>query len=298
MRQKVLLIDDSESIHALVRARLHEEPVDLICASDGDGGLQLALSEQPDLILLDVEMPEPDGMEVCRHLKRLPQTMQIPIILLTGMGCTNQKLAGLELGAMDFVAKPFDPADLRARVRVGLRMKYLLDLLATKAQVDGLSGLWNRRYFDERLESELSLANRSGKPLSCVIADIDGFGAINERWGQRLGDAVIRHIAQVLLDGLRREDVLCRYDGEEFALLLPNTTAPGAAALAERMRQLVVAAPPLHEGQPVPVTCSFGVADLSQARPAGLVQAAIRSLRAAQATGCNAVATPDSPVAA
>src|SRR3954451_4025140 len=121
--QKVLIIDDSEMIHGLVRARLKDEPVELLFAADGVRGLQMAAEHAPDLVLLDVDMPEPDGFEVCRRLKADPATRETPVIFLTGASSTEQKLQGLELGAVDYITKPFDPAELRARVRASLRTK-------------------------------------------------------------------------------------------------------------------------------------------------------------------------------
>jgi diguanylate cyclase (GGDEF)-like protein/PAS domain S-box-containing protein len=127
--QKVLIIDDSEMIHGLVRARLRDEPVELLFAADGVRGLEMAKSHAPDLVLLDVDMPEPDGFEVCRRLKADPATREIAVIFLTGASSTQQKLMGLELGAVDYVIKPFDPAELRARVKASLRTKQLLNSL-------------------------------------------------------------------------------------------------------------------------------------------------------------------------
>src|SRR4051812_28647070 len=127
--QRVLIIDDSDSIHALVRARLKDEPVELLNAADGTAGLELARAKMPDLILLDVDMPDPDGFEVCRRLKADAATRDIPVIFLTGASSTEQKLKGLELGAIDYIIKPFDPAELRARVKTSLRTKQLLGSL-------------------------------------------------------------------------------------------------------------------------------------------------------------------------
>src|SRR3954454_10303053 len=133
MNQRVLIIDDSQPIHALVRVRLADEGIELQSAHDGKSGLQCALDNPPDVILLDVDMPDLNGFEVCRRLKADGRTMDVPVIFLTGASSTEEKITGLELGAVDYITKPFDPAELRARVRSSLRTKYLLDLLARKA---------------------------------------------------------------------------------------------------------------------------------------------------------------------
>ncbi len=237
MPQKVLIIDDSKPIHALIKARLADEPIELHSAFDGESGIAAALNLIPDLVLLDVDMPDPDGFEVCRRLKDDPVTMNIPIVFLTGIASTEQKIRGLELGALDYIIKPFDPAELRARVRTSLRQKYLLDLLAKKAMIDGLTGLWNRSYFDQQLAAQLALFRRSGHPVSCILADVDHFKTINDNFGHPTGDEALRAIAQILQASCRLEDILCRYGGEEFAILCPNTVAGKASILGERLRE-------------------------------------------------------------
>src|SRR5438552_5958921 len=239
MPQKVLIIDDSKPIHALLRARLTDEPVELHSAFDGDAGMIAAGNLLPDLILLDVDMPDPDGFEVCRRLKSDPATMNIPVVFLTGVSSTEQKIRGLELGAADYVLKPFDPAELRARVRASLRHKYLLDLLSKKAMLDGLTGLWNRAYFDQMLAANLSLARRSGQPVSIILADVDHFKQVNDRFGHPMGDEALRAIAQAMQASCRMEDIVCRYGGEEFAVIAPNTPAAKAITLGERLRDMV-----------------------------------------------------------
>jgi diguanylate cyclase (GGDEF)-like protein len=261
MIQRVLIIDDSRNIHALVKARLANEPVELHGAFDGVSGLKLAGELLPDLILLDVDMPDPDGFEVCRQLKGSPVTMSIPIVFLTGAGSTDEKIRGLELGAVDYITKPFDPAELRARVRAALRTKFLLDLLAKKAMIDGLTGLWNRTYFDQTMAAQLSLARRSGQAVSCILADLDHFKNVNDRFGHLTGDEALRIVAASFLTQCRIEDVVCRYGGEEFAVIVPNTPAEKASVLAERLRIAVESLALKHRGLPVPITCSFGVAD-------------------------------------
>ena len=232
MLQKLLAIDDSESIHALLRVRLRDESVEIFSALDGSSGLEMAKQVGPDLILLDVEMPGSNGFAVCHELKRDPSTNSIPVIFLSGAGATDEKIRGLDAGAVDYITKPFDAAELRARVRAGLRTKFLLDLLSKKAMIDGLTGLWNRAYFDQRLAAETSLAIRSGRPLAVIMADIDYFKRVNDRFGHPCGDEVLRTVGQILSDSCRKEEVVCRYGGEEFGIVVPNSAAADAAGLA------------------------------------------------------------------
>ena len=289
MPDKVLVIDDSRDVHVLVKARLGKEPVTLYSAYSGAEGIAAARDVQPDLILLDVEMPGQDGFDVCRQLKADKQLMQIPIIFLTGATSTEQKIQGLELGATDYITKPFDPAELRARVRASLRTKTLVDLLAKKAMVDGLTGLWNRMYLDARLSAEMSASRRTGAPLSCIMADIDRFKSVNDTYGHSFGDEVIRSVAGILGAFCRAEDVVCRYGGEEFAVLLPNTADDAAGELAERLRRKVEGLGLTFHEKPVAVTCSFGVAHLGGEFPPGVVELADKALYEAKHGGRNRV---------
>ena len=180
---RVLVIDDSESIHKLVVARLRSEGLEVIGELDGERGIERSVADQPDLILLDIGLPNVDGFEVCRRLKEHPSTRNIPIIFLTGTTDTESKVRGLDLGAVDYVTKPFDQVELRARVRAALRTKRLQDILEQQSFLDGLTGLWNRAYLDRRLESELNVARRYGRPLSLVLVDVDHFKRVNDSFG-------------------------------------------------------------------------------------------------------------------
>jgi diguanylate cyclase (GGDEF)-like protein len=285
MAQHVLIIDDAKNIHALVRARLGGEELELHSCYTADQGLAMASQLLPDLILLDLEMPEIDGAEICRRLKQQSATMSIPVVFLTGAGATQEKLKGLEAGAVDFVSKPFDPAELRARVRAALRTKYLLDLLNKKALVDGLSGLWNRTYFDQALAAQMSLARRSGQAVSVCLCDMDHFKSINDRFGHLTGDEALRVVAAYFQATCRIEDVVCRFSGETFGIIVPNTPADRAVIMCERLRTKVSELKLSHRGMPVLVTCSFGIADIATCGDAQVVSAAQEALRKSKMIG-------------
>ena len=289
MIQRVLIVDDTKNIHALVKARLNGEPVELhSCFSSADG-LAMAGTLLPDLILLDVDMPDMDGFEVCRRLKGHPATMNIPVVFLTGAGSTDEKIRGLELGAVDYVTKPFEPAELRARVRAALRTKYLLDLLNKKAMIDGLTGLWNRTYFDQTLAAQLSLAKRSGQPVAVVIGDLDHFKQINDRCGHLTGDEALRIVAACMQATCRIEDVVCRYGGEEFGIIVPNTPSDKALIMADRLRKNIEKLPLQHRGVPVQITCSFGIADVTSCGEKDIIAAADAALYRAKDAGRNRI---------
>ncbi len=270
-------------IQKLLAKRLADDSIDLVTATSPVQGLEWAVSLQPDLILLDVEMPVLDGWEVCRRLKANSFTRDIPVIFLTGSCSEEEVISGLDLGAIDFIPKPFSQGVLHARVRAALRTKYLLDLLSRRAMVDGLTGTWNRAYFNQRLESEVSAATRHDHPLACMICDIDHFKKINDTYGHAAGDQVLRRFAEVLSSTCRTEDVVCRYGGEEFVVLAPNTGWKAATLLAERLAEITRATPIKLMGSLVNITCSFGVAELG-CTP-GIIEAADEALYAAKRNG-------------
>jgi diguanylate cyclase (GGDEF)-like protein len=223
--------------------------------------LQLAATLRPDAILLDVEMPTPNGFEVCRRLKDNPMLSNIPVIFLTGVTTVEEKVRGLNLGAIDYVTKPFDAAELQARIKASLRNKELLDLLSKKAMIDGLTGLWNRGYLDQRLAEEIAFAKRHNNPMACVMLDVDHFKSINDKYGHGFGDLVLKDIANILQQLCRDEDICCRYGGEEFAILLRSTAGLQAKLFAERLRKGIEGVTFKSGSLSAAVTCSFGVAD-------------------------------------
>ena len=293
MGQKVLVVDDCDMIQALLEEHLSEEPVELLFVGDGPAAVSAALAEQPDLILLDVEMPGTNGFETCRRLKADPSTADIPVVFLTGASTTEERIKGLDLGAVDYITKPFDVAELRARVRAALRTRHLHQLLAKRAMIDGLTGLWNRAYFEISLNKEVSASRRTGTPLSCIMVDVDHFKSINDRYGHPFGDQTLRVVADVISTGRRPNDTVCRYGGEEFAILAAGTDTQGAATLAERVRAAVAACRLIAHGEHVPVTCSFGIAELSTATAPMLVQCADEALYRAKRAGRNRVEIAD-----
>jgi two-component system, cell cycle response regulator len=285
-KSKVLMIDDAKAMHGIVKARLSGDGVEFHSALSGEEGISLALTIEPDVILLDVEMPAPDGFEVCRRLKDNPALSNIPVIFLTGASSTEEKVRGLNLGAIDYITKPFDAAELQARVRVSLRNKELLDLLSKKAMIDGLTGLYNRGYLNQRLKEELAHASRYDRPLSCIMLDVDHFKSINDTHGHGFGDMVLNEIAGIVQKVSRAEDITCRYGGEEFAILARETAADAAMALAERLRAAIETAKFSRGAISVSVTVSLGVSDLSDGNQ-DIVDRADRALYESKHNGRN-----------
>ncbi len=281
------MIDDATMMHAVVKARLIEDEVEFHSAFGGEEGLLMARKVGPDVILLDVEMPGVNGFETCCRLKADAALSAIPVIFLTGATSTEEKVKGLNYGAIDYVTKPFDSAELQARVRASLRTKELVDLLATRAMVDGLTGLRNRAYFDERFVEEMARFARSKTTLACTMADIDHFKSINDKYGHGFGDFVLRGVAQIMQDVSREDDVVCRFGGEEFVILSPGVNAKGAGVLAERVRLTIAERSFTRGGVSINVTCSMGVSDTTCS--GSLLDAADALLYRAKVEGRNRV---------
>ena len=290
---RVLVIDDELSIHKLIAARLRPEGIVVTGELDGVRGISRAITESIDLILLDVGLPNLDGFQVCRKLKEHPSTRNIPIIFLTGDTTMDAKIRGLDMGAVDYVTKPFEQAELRARVRAGLRTKRLQDILERQSFLDGLTGLWNRPYLDQRLESELNVAHRYGRPLGLMMTDIDHFKVVNDTYGHLFGDIVLQGVAEELRGYARRSDIVARYGGEEFAVLLTDTPLSAGTFVAERLRASVENRRFEVQDQLVTVTASFGLACteniVGEVTPEALIDAADRALFASKDAGRNCV---------
>lgn len=229
----ILIIDDSvDSIH-LLSAMLKDQG-QILFATNGPAGIRLAAQKQPDLILLDVTMPNMDGYEVCRALKSDPLTQRCAVIFVTASSNAESEISALEAGAVDFICKPFNQPVVRARVQTHLRLQIHSATLSRLANRDGLTGLFNRRYFDEQLEREFQRHKRQKLPLGLVFIDIDFFKTYNDGYGHLQGDACLCSVAQLIDSATRRPDeIVARYGGEEFIVILPYTSPKDAIAYAE-----------------------------------------------------------------
>jgi len=293
---KVLIIDDSPDALALAKARLASEDLNILCAGGAIDGLNAAARDKPDLILLDIDMPEMSGFDVCCELKKDPDLCMIPVIFLSGSGSTEDKIRGLDLGGMDYVNKPFDRFELRARVRSALRMKRLQDMLIEHALVDPLTGLPNRRALMAQLAEEWSRVERYGGSLSVAMADIDHFKKVNDTYGHTAGDRILEQTAQVIASQCRQTDMTARYGGEEFVIIIPGEAGSSAAALVERCRNAVEEMRVTIENETIRITATFGVADTTNASSfESLIRAADEALYCGKESGRNMVVIASEP---
>lgn len=235
-----LLIVDDEKQNRLLLTELFGTTYKIIQAKNGVQALEKARQHRPDLILLDVLMPEMDGMGVLRELKRDDATRLIPVIFITALDSATDEENGLNLGAVDYISKPFHPPTVRVRVHNQLQLVHEQRLLEQLASLDGLTGIPNRRQFDATLLKEWHRCQRNQQPLSLIVADVDFFKKYNDALGHAAGDRVLQEVAATLRQAARRPgDLVARYGGEEFVLLLPETDATSAQALAEGLQQLL-----------------------------------------------------------
>lgn len=267
MNHDILLVDDDPGAIQLM-GRILAGVGKLRFATNGRDALRLASEAAPDLILLDAEMPGLSGFEVLGALKADPALADVPVIFVTSHAEPDFEVAGLELGAADFIAKPVHAPLLLTRVKTQLRLKHLADALRRVAMTDSLTGLANRRSLDEALAREWRLARRNGHALALLMIDVDHFKQFNDCYGHPAGDACLEAVARAAVGvSMRPTDLVARIGGEEFVMLLPHTPREGAGFMAQRVLEAVGALAIEHANSPSAghVTVSIGVACYDEA---------------------------------
>ena len=275
MSSNILIVEDSKVVRAHLLGAIRSVKLFDQCfeAEDGIGALKILASTPIDIILCDLMMPNMDGFQFLTVIKEKPEYRHIPVIILSDRSESKTKIKGLEMGARDYITKPFDAGELIARIMVQLNIKELQDemrktneLLMELSITDHLTHLYNRRYMMEELETEFHRAQRKKGDLCFVLIDVDHFKLVNDTYGHQNGDMVLAAVAESLQVELRRYDLAARYGGEEFAMVLPDTSLKEGTAVAERLRLAVldIAFPPPMEN--LAVTISQGVAALPSPR--------------------------------
>lgn len=295
----VVVAENSDAVRDELLRRLGERGHRVAGAADGEQALALVGLEVPDVVLLDHELPGIDGMTVLDRLRADDRLAAVPVIMLTQSADPELLVEALGRGAHDFLRKPFDPAELDARVIAALRVKRLHDALldanrrlARQALTDDLTGLANRRHGAHQLEREIALGVRQGRLLALVRIDVDHFKAINDTHGHQAGDQVLAEVARRLAEAVRGGDELARWGGDEFVAILPGTDKAGALRAAERLRAAVAAAPVEAAGEALDVTVSVGWAHWAGDTPDDLLARADRALYKAKDAGRNMVMPP------
>lgn len=301
--QPKLLVVDDHPINIQMMNQVFAGDYQMFMATSGAQALSVCQTNPPDLVLLDVVMPGMDGFELCTQLKANDLTRNIPVIFVTAHTDAVQETHGLSLGAVDFISKPINPAVVRARVKTHLTLKFQSDLLRKLVFLDGLSGVYNRRYFDQQLGVEWARSSRNNSPLSVIMLDVDHFKLYNDHYGHLAGDDCLRLVAQSLKTCLKRPaDLVARYGGEEFACILPDTRFEDGMVIAQAMEQRIrdQAIPHARSSVAGVVTASLGLAT----RTAGSTGSALDLVGLADAQlyrakqsgrGCVCSATLDAP---
>ncbi|HWV57125.1 MAG TPA: diguanylate cyclase, partial [Longimicrobiales bacterium] len=273
-RVRILVVDDNPDNATVIALRLRSRGYDVTVAQTGSEALDYVRRDPPDLVLLDVMLPDIDGYEVARSIKGDDSLPFVPVILVTARSATSDKVAGFEAGADDYLTKPINFPELEARVRSMLRIRRLQRELEEKNRElerlsisDGLTGLYNHRHIRQLVREEFERARRTWRPLAVAMLDLDHFKKVNDTYGHQTGDRVLKEVAGILRSTAREIDRIGRYGGEEFAVLLPNTGLAEATIFLERVRERVER----HEfevdsGKRIHLTISAGVSSFPEIR--------------------------------
>jgi diguanylate cyclase (GGDEF)-like protein len=304
---KVLIVDDSPTIRVALRGLVERMNHSVVEAENGSQALEIYRQDKPDVVLIDVVMPVMDGYDAAREMRKTRPDEWVPIIFLSSKEADQDLDRAIEAGGDDYLVKPVSFVVLNAKIRAlqrleSTRVKLLetsRDLAAANRELeslsrqDSLTGIANRRYFDDYLQTEVRRASRDGQPLSLILADVDYFKAFNDRYGHQAGDDCLRRVANALKSvGRRPADLAARYGGEEFAMVLPATGAEGALDVAKALVRAVEQISILHERSGVAGTVSLsqGIASVIPAhdtRPEGVIELADQALYQAKQQGRN-----------
>ena len=287
---KILVVDDIPANIEILKIHLSDVGYDILEASDGPQALDI-LSEQGDdidLVLLDVMMPGMSGLEVLKNIRKQNELINTPVILVTANADDQNVAAGLDLGAFDYIIKPYSLMVLLARVRTALREKERLDLLEKWATTDPLTELLNRRFFFELAERETERSLRHNNAISYIMLDIDFFKKVNDEYGHIAGDQTLINLSQLIKQQLRKIDFCCRFGGEEFVICLPDTELEQAREVAERLRLAVEKMPLNCENKTFNISVSLGIAcNKESEQPENTISRADTALYKAKAAGRN-----------
>lgn len=267
----ILVVEDDPVSRILLEKTLTKAGYEAASAQDGQEALALFQKRFYPIVFTDWMMPEMDGLELCRRIRRDVSAGYVFIFLLTARDSREDMLAGLDAGADDYLIKPFDRSELFARLKTAVRilnlersLKEANEAVRRLSVTDALTGCFNRTYMDAQLPKELQRVSRYGRPISVIMADIDHFKAVNDRYGHQAGDHVLKSFVEAMGSSIRSGvDWIARYGGEEFIVVLPETDVEKARLLAERLRAHVSEAIQ-HEGKEIRITASFGVTGMPE----------------------------------
>jgi two-component system, cell cycle response regulator len=296
---RIVVVDDDAAIRRLVLLYLRRQEYDVFEFGSGAEARRFFFEHGWDLAILDRRLPDIDGLRLCNEIKSRKELRNRYVIVLTGEDEQADKLEGFDLGADDYVTKPFQPAELLARIRAAKRIVDLQkELMETNRQLellsitDGLTQLYNHRFFQEEFARKFEEATRYDQPLSLALIDIDHFKKVNDTWGHAVGDEVLKSVSRMFQNSVRKADVAARYGGEEFAVIMAQTGMEDARAFAEKVRSLVESDEIPTAVGPIPITVSIGISSIPEnqlSSPLAMVEAADKALYRAKEGGRNQV---------
>jgi two-component system, cell cycle response regulator len=296
---RIVVVDDDAAIRRLVLLYLRRQEYDVFEFDSGAEARKFFFEHGWDLAILDRRLPDIDGLRLCNEIKSRREFRNRYVIVLTGEDEQEDKLEGFDLGADDYVTKPFQPAELLARIRAAKRIVDLQkELMESNRQLellsitDGLTQLYNHRFFQEEFARKFEEASRYEQPLSLALIDIDHFKKVNDTWGHAVGDEVLKSVSRIFQSSVRKADVAARYGGEEFAVIMPQTDLGDARSFAEKVRTLIGSESIPTAAGSIPVTVSIGISSIPEnqlASPLEMVDAADKALYRAKEGGRNQV---------
>jgi two-component system cell cycle response regulator len=296
---RVLLIDDDPAIVRLLSRVIRGAGFEVVDCATGAEGLAVIEGNEWELCLLDRALPDMDGIEICRHIKEDVRFDARQVIMLSGYDSLEARVEALNLGADDYITKPFHPTEVLARINAARRVVEMQQQLVEMAKRleelsgrDDLTGVFNRRHFSSTLDRSFAHSSRHARQLSVAMIDIDNFKNINDSFGHHAGDTVLAEVARRFAKVVRASDYVARYGGEEFVVLLPETQLGDALQFSERLREVIASAPVTIEGRELPVTVSVGAASLAHSgfgSPREMIVAADQALYRAKRNGRNRV---------
>jgi len=297
--QAVILVVDDQPINIQVIYQILGGDYKILMATSGEQAIKVCIESMPDLVLMDVMMPQQDGLETCRLMKAQDAIADIPVIFVTGLQQQEDEDACWQVGAVDFIQKPVNANTLRHRVNAHLTLKKQSDLLRSFAFVDGLTQVFNRRYFDQFLQKQLSACKRHSSPLALILIDIDHFKLYNDHLGHLAGDDALRRVAQVLKACcMRPNDLVARYGGEEFVAVLPDTPTEGAVAVAGKIlagiKEAAIAHPASEHGV-ISISMGIAIANPHNAYAADITERADKQMYLTKQNGRNGFSLEHDP---
>ncbi len=259
MKSKIMVVEDTYRDFEFLKNTLKKENYEIIYAQDGRDALSLLEKDTPDLVILDILLPDIDGFEVCKRIKENKRFVNLPVLFYSVIKTVDEKLLGLETGASDFLSKSADPRELLIRVRNLLKAKRQIDETIKFSFYDTITNVYNRRYFQHRLNDECIRSRRYQRAFSCLMIDVDHFKKINNNFGRATGDRVLKKVAETLSLNIRSADEICRYEEDKFGVLLPETDLRGAYSAAERIRHFIAMSDAVKTECQTNLTVSCGV---------------------------------------